>query len=255
MGRPVDISRYPAARTVLWLGVLNNDSELEEVEGDEGEKTYRIVGDPTEGALIVAAAKAGAYRHDMKNAYPRESEVPFDSERKRMITVHDVKNPQPGDPSPFYDKQQLDWDVIAVKGAPDVVLGLCTQYQGMDDTPRPLTEEMRGTILDANDAMTQEALRALGFAYRLERDVPDDLEQVGTHHLESDLVFVGLVGMIDPPREEVKPALTTAKQAGIRTIMITGDYANTARAIAESIGLLRPGHKVATGTDLDSMTR
>ena len=142
-GQTVDISQYPAARTVLWLGVLNNDSELEQVEGDEGEKTYRIVGDPTEGALIVAAAKAGAYRHDMKNAYPRENEVPFDSERKRMITVHDVKNPQPGDPSPFYDKQLLDWDVIAMKGAPDVVLNLCTQYQGMDDTPRPLTEEMR----------------------------------------------------------------------------------------------------------------
>ena len=106
-------------------------------------RRYRIVGDPTEGALIVAAAKAGAYRHDMKKAYPRESEVPFDSERKRMITVHDVKNPQPGDPSPFYDKRSLDWDVIAMKGAPDVVLSLCTQYQGMDDTPRPLTEEMR----------------------------------------------------------------------------------------------------------------
>ncbi len=141
-----------------------------------------------------------------------------------------------------------------MKGAPDVVLSLCTEYQGMDDTPRPLTEEMRRAILDANDAMTQEALRALGFAYRLERDVPEDIEQVGTRHLESDLVFVGLVGMIDPPREEVRPALATAKRAGIRTIMITGDYANTARAIAESIGLLRPGHKVATGTDLDSMT-
>ncbi|HET6845240.1 MAG TPA: HAD-IC family P-type ATPase, partial [Anaerolineales bacterium] len=198
-GHVVDISTYPAARTVLWLGVLNNDSELEEVEGDEGETAYRIVGDPTEGALIVAAAKAGAYRHDMKKAYPRESEVPFDSERKRMITVHDVKNPQPGDPSPFNDKEQLDWDVIAVKGAPDVVLGLCTQYQGMDDTPRLLTEDMRRLILEANDAMTRDALRALGFAYRLERDVPEDIEQVGTHRLESDLVFVGLVGMIDPP--------------------------------------------------------
>ena len=124
----------------------------------------------------------------------------------------------------------------------------------MDDTPRPLTEDMRREILDANDAMTKEALRVLGFAYRLERDVPDDIEQVSTHHLESDLVFVGLVGMIDPPREEVKPALAKAQQAGIRTIMITGDYANTARAIAESIGLLRPGHKVATGTDLDAMS-
>ncbi|HEY5983689.1 MAG TPA: cation-translocating P-type ATPase, partial [Anaerolineales bacterium] len=254
----VDIAKYPAARTVLWLGVLNNDSELEEVDLDEGDeeggKVFRIVGDPTEGALIVAAAKAGAYRVDMKAAYPRESEVPFDSERKRMITIHDVKNPQPGDPSPFYDKQQLDWDVIAVKGAPDVVLGLCTDYQTMEDKTEPLTEEVRARILAANDAMTKDALRALGFAYRLERDVPDDIEKVPTHHLESNLVFAGLVGMIDPPREEVRPALAKAQKAGIRTIMITGDYANTARAIAESIGLLRPGHKVAKGTDLDSMS-
>lgn len=253
-GRTVDIAEYPAARTVLWLGLLNNDSELETVDLEEGGKGYRIVGDPTEGALTVAAAKSGTFRKEMKKAYPRESEVPFDSERKRMITVHDVKLPQATDPSPFYDQNVVDWNVIVVKGAPDVVLGLCTQYQAMDDTSRPLTEEMRRRILEANDAMTQEALRALGFAYRLERDVPDDLEGVSTHHLESDLVFVGLVGMIDPPREEVKPALAKAQKAGIRTIMITGDYANTARAIAESIGLLRPGHQVATGTDLDAMS-
>jgi Ca2+-transporting ATPase len=253
-GQAVDISKYPAARTVLWLGVLNNDSELEELDLEDGEKTYRIVGDPTEGALIVAAAKAGAYRMDLKHAYPRESEVPFDSERKRMVTVHDVKHPDPGDPSPFYDKNMLDWDVIAVKGAPDVVLGLCTHYLALDDTSRPLTEEMRHQILDANDAMTKDALRALGFAYRLVKDVPDNIETVSTHELESELVFVGLVGMIDPPRDEVKPALATAQKAGIRTIMITGDYANTARAIAESIGLLRPGHRVASGTDLDSMS-
>jgi Ca2+-transporting ATPase len=253
-GQAVDIGKYPAARTVLWLGVLNNDSELEELDLEDGEKTYRIVGDPTEGALIVAAAKAGAYRMDLKHAYPRESEVPFDSERKRMVTVHDVKHPDPGDPSPFYDKKMLDWDVIAVKGAPDVVLGLCTHYQALDDTSQPLTEETRRSILDANDAMTKDALRALGFAYRLVKDVPDNIETVSTHELESELVFVGLVGMIDPPRDEVKPALATAQKAGIRTIMITGDYANTARAIAESIGLLRPGHRVASGTDLDSMS-
>ena len=104
-GQAVDIAKYPAARTALWLGVLNNDAELEELDLEDGEKTYRIVGDPTEGALIVAAAKAGAYRMELKHAYPRESEVPFDSERKRMITVHDVKHPDPGDPSPFYDKK------------------------------------------------------------------------------------------------------------------------------------------------------
>ncbi len=116
--------------------MLNNDAELEAVDGGDG-KTYRIVGDPTEGALLVAAAKAGAYHVEMDKAYPRENEVPFDSERKRMITIHDVKNPKPEDASPFHDRKARDWDVIAVKGAPDVVLELCTRYQTIDDVPKP----------------------------------------------------------------------------------------------------------------------
>lgn len=252
-GKPVDISDFPGARTTLWLGVLNNDAELEEISDESGESTYRVVGDPTEGALLVAAAKAGAYHVEVKKAYPRESEVPFDSERKRMITVHDVKNPKPDDASPFHDMKMLDWDVIAVKGAPDVVLELCTRYQTRKDRAEPLTPKMRATILAANDAMTDQALRVLGLAYRVERDVPDDLEKVKTESLERDLVFAGLIGMMDPPREEVKPALEKARRAGIRTVMITGDYPNTARAIGDSIGLLKRGRKVATGADLDAM--
>ncbi len=252
-GKHVNIADYPAARTALWLGVLNNDADLEEIQEEAAEPTYRVVGDPTEGALLVAAAKAGAYHVDVKQAYPRESEVPFDSERKRMITVHDVKAPVPGDASPFRDEQHKDWDVIAVKGAPDVVLELCTRYQTCDDKPQRLTPEKRAEILAANDAMTDAALRVLGFAYRLERDVPDDLQGVETNTLERDLIFVGLVGMMDPPRDEVKPALEKARHAGIRTVMITGDYPNTARAIGNSIGLLRPGRKTATGADLDAM--
>jgi Ca2+-transporting ATPase len=250
----VKIADYPSALTALWIGVLNNDAELEAIELEEGQSAYRIVGDPTEGALLVAAAKGGAYRVELKQAYPRESEVPFDSERKRMITVHDVKRPEPGDASPFYDERMLDWDVVAVKGAPDVVLDLCSHYQTAQDVAEPLTAEMRAEILAANDSMTGDALRVLGLAYRLERDVPDDIEQVSRDRLEQDLVFAGLIGMIDPPREEVRPALTKAQQAGIRTIMITGDYPNTARAIADSIGLLPRGRKVATGADLDAMS-
>jgi Ca2+-transporting ATPase len=253
-GRAVEMADYPGARTALWLGVLNNDADLEAVDLENGETTYRVVGDPTEGALLVAAAKAGAYRVEMKKAYPRESEVPFDSERKRMITVHNVEHPEPGDASPFYDRKLRHWDVIAVKGAPDVVLGLCTRFQTIRDAPKPLTARKRREILAANEAMTHAALRVLALAYRLERDVPADLNKVKTEHLEKDLVFVGLVGMIDPPREEVRPALEKARRAGIRTIMITGDYPNTARAIAESIGLLKRGRKVATGADLDAMS-
>jgi Ca2+-transporting ATPase len=174
----VDPAGYPAARTALWLAVLNNDAELEAISLEDGEKLYRIVGDPTEGALLVAAAKAGAYHVEMKEAYPRQGEVPFDSERKRMITVHDVKHPRAADASPFKDKKLQGWNVIAVKGAPDVVLGLCTGYQTIKDVLRPLTSRKRKEIAAANDAMTHDALRVLGLAYRLERDVPDDLDQV-----------------------------------------------------------------------------
>ena len=159
--------------TLLWLGVLNNDAQLETTGTSEEQQTFRVVGDPTEGALLVAAAKAGTPYHEINEAYPRENEIPFDSERKRMITVHDIIEPKPEDFSPFYDKKHKDWDVIAVKGAPDVVLELCTRYQAMNDEVKPLDEKAKQRILDANDAMTADALRVLGLAYRVEKDVPN----------------------------------------------------------------------------------
>jgi len=251
--KPVDVTNFPAALTTLWLGVLNNDAELEITGASGRQQTYRIVGDPTEGALLVAAAKAGALPVDVKHAYPRENEVPFDSERKRMVTVHDVSEPRPEDISPFYSDEMRDWSVIAVKGAPDLVLNLCNRYQTMNDQSEPMTDEYRQKILDANDTLTRDALRVLGVAYRTEREVPYHEGELKVHEVERDLVFVGLIGMIDPARPEVKPALDEGREAGIRTVMITGDYPNTARAIAETIGLLQPGHKVATGADLDKM--
>ena len=253
-GSPIRVADFPAVLTTLWLGVLNNDAELEVTGAGQTGQTYRVVGDPTEGALLVAAAKAGAFHVEIDEAYPRENEVPFDSERKRMITIHGVKEPRASDASPFQDERFRGSAIIAVKGAPDVVLELCTRYQAMNDEPRPLTPEKRQEIVAANDAMTRDALRVLGLAYRLEWDVPDDPDQINAENLEKDLVFVGLIGMIDPPREQVKPALEKARHAGIRTVMITGDYPNTARAIAEAIGLLKPGRKVATGADLDAMS-
>ena len=252
-GAKVDVEKYPAILSTLWLGLINNDATIETTGEKESSQTYRIVGDPTEGALLVAAAKAGAIHVEIDEAYPRENEVPFDSERKRMITIHDVRNPKPHDLSPFHDEKHKDWNVIAVKGAPDIVLDLCTQYQAMDDKPRPMTKETRECILAANDTMTKDALRVLGLAYRLEKDVPDNPEHIKAEELEKNLVFVGLMGMIDPPRIEVKPALEHARHAGIRTVMITGDFPNTAKAIAESIGLLRPGKKVLTGAQLDKL--
>jgi len=138
-----------------------------------------------------------------------------------------------------------------MKGAPDVVLDLCSDYQTMDDHSRPLDQATRQRILAANDTLTKDALRVLGLAYRVEEDVSDNPDNIKAEELERDLIFVGLVGMIDPAREEVKPALEKAREAGIRTVMITGDFPNTARAIAETIHLLRPGKNVMTGAQLD----
>ncbi len=249
--KPVDLRTYPGVETALWLGALNNDSQLETVEGDD--QSYRIVGDPTEGSLLIAAAKADATHMELHQAYPRQDEVPFDSERKRMVTIHDIREPRSNDVSPFTDNKLKGWDVIAVKGAPDLVLDLCTSYQTVDDKSNPMSETIRQRIRDANDSMTQDALRVLALAYRVVKEAPK-ADSVAVDELEKDLVFIGMVGMIDPPREEVKPAMLKAANAGIRTVMITGDYPNTARAVAEEIGLMNPGHRVLTGADLDLMS-
>ncbi len=170
-----------------------------------------------------------------------------------MVTIHDIKEPDPEDVSPFTNGSLQGWDVIAVKGAPDLVLDLCTSYQTIDDKTHKMTDAVRQSIVEANDVLTMDALRVLGLAYRVVEDAPK-AEAVAVDELEKELVFVGLVGMIDPAREEVKQAMEKASQAGIRTIMITGDYPNTARAIAMEIGLLRPGHAVLTGADVDRMS-
>ncbi len=251
-GEKVNLADYPAALTAIWLGILNNDAQLESSGAKDGRQTYRVVGDPTEGALLVAAIKAGIAPGNVRIAYPRESEVPFDSERKRMLTVHDILAPRPEDISPFYDTSVQGWDVIVLKGAPEVILPLCTRYQRMDDESVEMTEAVRQAILQANNALSEQALRVLAVAYRPVPDVPDQSPDV--NEIERDLIFVGLIGMIDPPRPEVIPALAKARRAGIRTLMITGDYPNTARAIAQSIGLLHPdrGH-VLTGAELEQM--
>lgn len=248
-GERVDLANFPACTTALWVAVLDNDAEFEHIDTDEGE-SYRVVGDPTEVALIVAAAKAGAERSELEKAYPRIGEIPFDSTRKRMTTLHVVKDPRPDDVSPFYDLNHQDWRVAATKGAPDVILDLCTHYQNRQDQAVPLSDEMRQRILKANDDLAQQALRVLAVAYRLSPgvDLDGDADDV-----EQGLTFVGLFGMIDPPRPEVPPAIVTARKAGIRTVMITGDYPNTARAIGEQIGLSEAGQAVCTGREMDGM--
>ncbi len=249
-GEKVDLEKLPGATTALWVGALNNDAKLEELPHEDSQVAFRIVGDPTEGALLVAAAKAGALLNDLNQAYPRANEIPFDSFRKRMLTIHTIEDPHDEDISPLVGTEKRQWYAITLKGAADVVVNLCDSYQTITDEICPLDEAQRNRILDANDTMTRDALRVLGMAYRLTPTMPSELDG---QDLEKNLVFAGLVGMIDPPRQEVSPALEKARQAGIRTIMITGDFPNTARAIAEAIGLLKPGRKVLTGNDINHL--
>jgi Ca2+-transporting ATPase len=249
-GKPIKLEDYPAVTTALWVSVLNNDALLEDAESTSG---FRMVGDPTEGALLVAAAKAGAQTKSVVSAYPRKNEIPFDSTRKRMVTIHSIKDPTDEDISPIYGDEKKQWYAVAVKGAPDEVLKLCTHINKINDKEiRILDDNLCAEVLAANDAMTGQALRVLGMAYRL---VPAMPEEISSAELEKDLIFAGLIGMIDPPRIEVKPALDKAREAGIRTVMITGDYPNTARAIAESIGLLLPGREVRTGADIHDLSK
>ena len=247
-GRDLDWRELPGLGTALWVALLANDAVLEESDGGEG--TPRMVGDPTEAALLLAAVRAGADQAVMGSAYPRIQEVPFDSGRKRMTTIHAVRDPRPEDMSPFYDGAARERSLIALKGAPDIVLGLCTRRQTADDQVAPMTDADREAVLQANNAMTQDALRVLAVAYRVQ-DEP--VVEVSADEIERDLIFVGLFGMIDPPRPEVPAAVRVARRAGLRSVMITGDYPETARAIAEQIGLIQPGHGVTTGHDLDEM--
>jgi Ca2+-transporting ATPase len=249
-GEGIKLGDYPGASTALWVAALNNNADLDLGDPDDKQPNYRVAGDPTEGALIVAAAKANAWTEDLNQCYPRVQEIPFDSTRKRMLTLHHVQDPRPEDISPFYDNKVKEWYVVTVKGAPDLVLEQCTQIERLDDSTSPLEDKDHEMILQANDQMTEQALRVLAMAYRVVQGTPEELN---LEELENDLVFAGLIGMIDPPREEVAPALEIGRKAGIRTVMITGDYPNTARAVAESIDLLEAGHQVLTGPQMDEL--
>ena len=234
-GRTVDLGGYPGSNLLLRAGLLCNDARLEEDPDIEEAGGWRMVGDPTEGALVVAAAKAGFWREGLERDYPRLAEIPFDSERKRMSTIH---------PDPKWGGY-----VAYVKGAPDIVIGLC-QRVVEDGQERSLTAERRRRILEVNEALASNALRVLGVAYRPLSEVPSNLT---VEEIEKDLTFVGLIGMIDPARPEAKEAIALARQAGIKTMMITGDYKNTAVAIADELSLLSSGGRVLTGAELDQL--
>ena len=233
-------------RLLLQGATLCNDARLEEASGESGKVSWQIIGDPTEAALAVAAAKSGYWREALHRAWPRVQEIPFDSERKTMTTIHRCDAAPdagtiPGGAAPY---------VAFVKGAPDVVLGLCNARIAEGEV-HALTDGARREILERNHDMAKDALRVLAVAYRPLAALPD---AVTPEAVETGLVFVGLLGMIDPPRPEVVQALKVAHAAGLKTMMVTGDYKDTAQAIAKDIGLLTPGGLVVSGAELERMT-
>ena len=192
-----------------------------------------ILGDPTEGALVYLAEKFGIDCEEYEDAHPRAFEQPFDSDRKRMSVLNRMEG-------------EL---TVYTKGAVDEMLPLCTKCRTKDGV-REMTEADREQILKVCNGMSAEALRVLGFAVRSVSEVPED----ESCDLESDLTFVGVVGMIDPPRKEVIQAVETCHTAGIRVVMITGDHKVTAMAIAKQLHIFRDGNTVISGQELDEMT-
>jgi Ca2+-transporting ATPase len=239
----------PATLILLAGGALASDAVLETAGGQENQ--YRTVGDPTEGALLMAAARFGLDKSDLEARLPRLAEAPFTSERKRMTTVHAFQA-DGSDGWPAALSRALGAlrgpHLAFAKGAVDGLLEV-SSHVFVDGRLQPLDADWRARIEQANNAMAQDGLRVLGVAARRLDGLPDHPDEAS---LERGLAIVGLVGMIDPPRPEVKAAVETCKTAGIRPLMITGDHPLTAQRIAEDLGIARRGQAL-TGRDLSRM--
>jgi len=221
---------HPGLRELLTAAVLCNGAVLREENG-----TWQVIGDPTEGALLVAAAKAGLVRKELEAATPFEEEIPFDAERKMMTIVRRTEAGR----------------TAYVKGAPDVLLARCTHRMTTDGKIEPLGDQHRRNMLEANAAFAQQALRVLAVAHRsldrLDMSVTPDV-------VERELVFLGLCAMKDPLRPEAVAAVRWCREAGIKTAMITGDHKDTAVAIARELGLYDGDGSALTGTDINNVT-
>ncbi len=209
---------------------------------DDENGVPRVVGDTTEGALLVAARKVGWTREFLEQDLPRVAELPFSSERKAMTTIHDVINTETGDLFGTHDF------IAITKGAPDRLVEWASN-EHMPDGVRPLTDERRKAWQTEIDTLAAQGLRVLGVGYRVHTEVPKQI----TESIERELNLLGLIGILDPSRPEAKAAVQTAKDAGVRSIMITGDHALTAEAIARDLGILKDGQKAVTGAEIEKM--
>lgn len=227
-GKELNLKEDKGLNLLLKAGALCNNAELKEDNGK-----WSIIGDPTEGSLVVAAEKAGLKKEELEEKYLRVKELPFDSGRKRMTTINEV-------PEGRY---------AFVKGAPDGILEICNRFY-LGGEEKELTTEFKEKILKINKEFAAGALRVLAVAYKpIQESSNLTIEEV-----EKDLIFLGLMGMIDPPRREVADSVKTCKKAGIRPVMITGDYSITARAIAEDLGIYQEGDRIITGSELEELS-
>jgi Ca2+-transporting ATPase len=231
-GTECTVTDDPRLSALLCATVACNDAEL--IQRDQ---RPAVVGDPTEGALLVVAAKGGVTRKSIEAEMPRLHTIPFDSDRKRMTVIRR----RAGQPWAF------------AKGAPEVILDRCTHIRTEKGVDR-LTESDRARMLQTSALMANEALRVLALAERPLDTFPSSTgETVSDDNIEQELTLLGLIGLQDPPRAEVREAIKRCKRAGIRTVMITGDHPDTARAIARELGILDHGDEVVVGRELDHM--
>jgi P-type Ca2+ transporter type 2C len=230
-GTPISLQNAPDLKLLLLACTLCNDAALQKEKGE-----WAILGDPTEGALLVAAGKAGLWAHQTENELPRVAEFPFSSERKRMSTI--VRDEKAG----VY--------ILVCKGSPELVLERCRGFQSSG--VKPLTQSHRSQILQQNDRLASQGLRVLGFAYKLLTEIPP----AGTDEkTEQGMIWLGLVDMFDAPRPEVRDAVARCRSAGIRPVMITGDHQLTARAIAANLGIAEDNAEVLTGQELEKLSQ
>ena len=228
-GADLGSNRPETLDRLLTAAVLCNGATLREEQG-----AWRIIGDPTEGALLVAAAKRQLFKGQVEATQPVLGEAPFDPERKMMAVV----------------RRTTQGATAYVKGAPDLLLQRCTQWVTADRLVEPLSESVRRRILGMNSAFAQDALRVLGLAERTLERQPDAYR---ANDIEQDLIFLGLAAMKDPLRPEALAAVKTCREAGIRTVMITGDHQETATAIARELGITN-GFAATSGLELDRLT-
>ncbi|GAB6158161.1 hypothetical protein JCM39194_13610 [Desulfotomaculum varum] len=229
LGRPCPREELTA---LLTAGILCNNAELKWVQSRQGrgKTNWQVEGDPTEGALLLAGLREEINYRELREKWQRIKELPFDAERLHMTVI--CQAPEYG-------------YMVFVKGAPEVVVNMCTQMQ-QGEQAVPLNNDLRRQVLQANENMAAEAMRVLAVAYRPLQQ-PEQAEQ------EKSLILLGLVGMVDPPRPEVRQAVATCHRAGIKVVMITGDHPHTALAVARQVGICRHD-RVMTGRDIDNLT-